>query len=932
MAKASPALNNFTSGELSPRLDGRTDIQKYVNGSKKLENFLVHPHGGASRRPGTKFVNAVKTAANATRLIPFEFNVEQTYVLEFGNEYFRIHKDGGTVVSSGSPVEVTTVYTSAQVAELKYVQSADIMYIVHPSHPVYQITRTSDTAWTFTAVTFRRGPMQDDNITDTTLVANGRTGSVTITASADLFVSTDVGRIVRLHDGFAKITAFTNATTVTAAVQENTDRRTELMPSITGTTIAFFEGDPSTTNLEHNDRVTDTAGNFIKEGFEKGMKVTITNAGTSGNNVTNALLVEVTADTMLLAPSVDLTDEAAGQNVTIAGVLEASDNWALGAFSNTTGFPAAVTFYEERLVFANTNTQPQTLFFSVAGDFTDFADGTDADDALIYTIGSSQVNVIRYLTSSRALIVGTSGGEFAVSASGSPEPLSPTNAQIKRQASYGSANIQPVQVGNVTLFVQRAKRKIRELVYNFDTDSYQAPDLSILAEHITDSGIKEMAHQQEPDNVVWCVLNDGKLVGMTYRREEQVIAWHKHILGGKSDTGKNIIAQSISFTANSTTVSTSNNTITLSSHGLATGDVVYYNASSNSITGLSNDALYYVIRSDANTIKLASSAANASGGTALELFSAPSTDTVQHFYQGINIANSNIYSVAHGLETGELIFYDTAGTAIGGLAENTEYFVQKISDNEFRLSTTLDFTNDIVSLTSAPTSEQTDNILTHAKVESIAVVPGDLDEDQIYIIVQRYVNGSTVRQVELFSSFDFGSDVTDAFFVDCGLSYSGVPVTSLSGLGHLEGETVSILADGATHPDKVVASGAITLDRATEIAHVGLPFKSTMQTMRLEAGGQEGTSQGKIKRVHDVTLRVYRSVGAKIGSGEKELDIVPFRSSANVMDTATPLFTGDKEVEFRGGFETEASIVVRQDQPLPLTILAIYPRLITFDQ
>ena len=931
MTKASPALNNFTAGELSPRLDGRTDIVKYFQGSRKLENFTVHPHGGASRRPGTIFVRAVKTASAKSRLIPFEFNVEQTYALEFGNEYFRIHKDGGTVVSGGSPVEVTTVYTTAQLPDLKYVQSADVMYIVHPSHPVYKITRTSDTAWTFTQVDFRRGPMQDDNITDTTLLANGRTGSVTVTASANLFVSTDVGRIIRLHDGFAKITAFTSATVVTATVQENVERRSELMPSMTATTLAFHEGDPSATGLEHNDRITDTAGNFVKEGFKKGMKVTTTGAGTSGNNQTAILLVQVTEDTMLFAPSVDVTDESAGQSITIAGDLEADTDFALGAFSVTTGFPAAVAFYEERLTFANTTAQPQTIFFSVAGDFEDFADGIDADDALIYTIGSNQVNVIRYLSSSRALIVGTSGGEFAVTASGGPEPLSPTNAQIKRQASYGSANIQPVQVGNVTLFVQRAKRKIRELVYNFDTDSYQAPDLTILAEHVTDSGIVEIAHQQEPDNVVWLVLDNGRLVGMTYRREENVIAFHKHLFGGKSDTGKTITVQSISFTANSTTVNTSNNRITLSSHGLTTGDPIYYNASSNSITGLDNESVYFVISVDSNTISLASSAANASAGTAITLYSAPGSDTTQQFFQGVNIANSNIYSASHGLKTGDLIFYETPGTAIGGLAENTRYFVQKISDNEFRVASSLDFTNDIVALTSAPATEQTDKILTHAKVESIATVPGDLDEDDIYVIVQRYINGSTVRHVEYFSNYDFGSDVNDAYFVDCGLTYSGAAATTISGLTHLEGETVSILADGATHPDKTVSSGAITLERAAEVAHIGLNYTSTMETMRLEAGDTEGTAQGRIKRVHGVTMRLYRSVGAKIGSSENELDIVPFRSSANVMDTATPLFTGDKEIEFRGGYETEASIVVQQDQPLPLTILALYPRLTTFE-
>jgi hypothetical protein len=758
MAKASPPFNNFTAGELSPRLEGRTDVNKYFNGCKKLQNFVLHPHGGASRRPGTKYVNTVKDSANFTRLIPFEFNVEQAYVLEFGNLYFRIHKDGGTVVSGGSPVEVTTVYTSAQVSEIKFTQSADVMYLVHPSHPVQKITRTSHTAWTISEVDFLRGPMQDPNITSTTLTADGRTGSVTITASADTFVSTDVGRLVKLHDGFAKISTYTSATSVDADVQENAEGRTELMPSYTATTIAFYEGDPSATGLEHNDRITDTAGNFVTEGFKVGQKVTISGASNSGNNKsTGVLLVQVTADTILFSPSVDLVDESASASITINGELEADDNFSLGAFSSTTGYPAAVTFFEQRLVFANTTAQPQTLFFSVGGSFEDFADGIDADDALTYTIGSNQVNVIRYLTSSRVLIVGTSGGEFAVSASGAAEPLSPTNAQIKRQANYGSANIQPIQVGNVTMFVQRASRKVRELVYNFDSDSYQAPDLTVLAEHITESGITEMAFQQEPDNIVWCVLNDGRFVGMTYRREENVVGWHEHILGGSFGSG----------------------------------------------------------------------------------------DTV---------------------------------------------------------------------------------------VESVAVIPGDLNEDDVYLVVKRTINGATARYIETFSNFDFGTDVTDAFFVDSGLTYSGSAATTISGLDHLEGESVSILADGSTHPNKTVSSGSVTLNRSATKAHIGLGFNSTLQTMRVDAGGTEGTAQGKIKRIHDVTLRLFRTVGIQVGSSESEIDRIPFRSSADAMGSALSMFTGDKEVEFRGGFDNDGFIVVKQNQPLPTTVLAIFPRLQTFDQ
>ena len=865
MAKASPPFNNFTAGELSPRLEGRTDVSKYFNGCKKLQNFLIHPHGGASRRPGTKYVNTVKASANFTRLIPFEFNVEQAYILEFGNQYFRIHKDGGTVVDgSSNAIEVSTVYLTAQVADIKFTQSADVMYLTHPLHPVQKITRTSHTAWTISEVAFLRGPMQDPNITDTTLTANGRTGSgKTITASASTFVSTDVGRLLKLHDGFAKVTGFTSATVVTATVQENAEGRSELMPAYVASTIAFYEGDPSSTGLEHNDRITDTTGSFITQGFKVGQKATITGAGTSGNNITSGLIVQVSADTILFSPSVDLVNEAAGQAITLNGDLTADDNFSLGAFSTTTGHPAAVTFYEQRLVFGNTNAQPQTLFFSVGGSFEDFADGIDADDALTYTIGSNQVNVIRYLASGRVLIVGTSGGEFAVSASGSSVPLSPTNAQIKRQANYGSANIQPIQVGNVTMFVQRASRKIRELVYNFDTDSYQAPDLTVLAEHITDTGITDVAFQQEPDNIVWCVLTNGNLVGMTYRREEEVVGWHEHIVGGRFGEC----------------------TVTVSDYAnIAVGTTLTFT------------------KSDGSTVTFTSEAAGSSSPASATGFR-PNTNN--------NTTADNIFTAINAHADFTVANPSAAIVVITETIHSSTGFLSCLSSDTTRLETANE---------------------SQAVVESIAVVPGDLNEDSLYMIVKRTVNGATVRFIEYFSAFDFGNDIEDAFFVDSGLTYSGSAATSISGLNHLEGQTVSILANGATHPDKVVASGAISLDRSVTKAHIGLAYNSILQTMRVDAGGTEGTAQGKIKRIHDITLRLFNTAGISVGSSETEIDRIPFRSSANVMGSALPMFTGDKEVEFRGGFDNDGFIVIKQNQPLPATILAIFPRLQTFDQ
>ena len=665
MARVSVQLTNFTAGELSPRLDGRNDLSKYPSGCKTLENFIVYPHGSAARRSGTQFISEVKTSANKTRLIPFEFSTTQTYILEFGNQYIRIYKDKGQVQSGGSAVEVATPYLTAELFDIKFAQSADVMYIVHPNHATRKLSRTSHINWTLTTCNFTNGPFQDTNTSTTTLTPSATTGSVTITASANTFVSTDVDRLVRIGDGIAKITGFTSATEVNATTS------------------------------------TDFAN---------------TNAST---------------------------------------------NFSLGAFSTTTGFPSTVTFFEQRLVFAGTINQPQTIFFSKSGDYENMdanIGGTISDsDAIIYTIASNQVNAIRFMTATRTLIIGTAGGEFSVSGGGADVAITPTNILIKKQSNHGAANLDALAVGNVTLFMQRARRKMRELAYNFDVDGYIAPDMTILAEHITEGGITQMAYQQEPNQIIWLVRGDGELIGFTYQREQQVTAWHRHIFGGAFGSGK-------------------------------------------------------------------------------------------------------------------------------------------------------------------------------AVCESVAVIPTDDTEYEVYVIIKRTINGATKRYIEVLNTFDFTeTDNTTFNFLDSQLDYNGSATTTISGLSHLEGQTVSILADGATHADKVVSSGSITLDRSATKVKVGLSYTSLLQTMRIDAGARDGTSQSKTKRIYEITIRLFESVGVEVGPDLNNLERIPFRSSANAMNQGITPFTGDKEVEFRGNYETDGFVFVRQTQPLPLTILSLYPRLITND-
>lgn len=721
MTRATPILTNFTAGELSPRLDGRVDLARYHNGCRRLENMIPLAHGPAERRPGTRFIAEVKTSAKKARLVPFEFSTEQAYVIEAGDLYFRFYKDKGRIESPpGTPVEIATPYGEADLAGLKWAQSADVMYLVHPGFAPRKLSRTSHTAWTLTTVDFVDGPYLDENVDAAmTLQPSAATGAgITITAVGHApFAATDVGRLVRIGHSV-------NAWVASSA----------------GYTVGGF--------WHHNGNVY----RCVKAGTSGQTGPTGT-----GNGIADGTVVwdyansgglrwgwaRVTGYTSATQVTVDVKGDFGGTTAT--------SFWRLGLWSDTTGWPAAVTFHEERLWFGGARVRPQRLDASKSGDFESFAPGANDDDALAYNIASDQVNAIRWLASSRVLLVGTLGAEFRVGADSVGAPLTPVNVTVKRETKHGCADLPPQPVSNSVLFLQRQGRRLRELAFSFESDAYVAPDMTLLADHVTQGGLVDIAYQQEPWSVLWAARADGMLLGFTYLREQQVTAWARHPL--------------------------------------------------------------------------------ADGG----------------------------------------------------------------------------------------------------KAEAVAVIPGD-GADQLWLVAQRTVNGSPKRFVELLEQpLADDADQADAFYVDCGLSYDGAPVATLSGLDHLEGKTVQVLADGAVHPPRTVAGGAITLDWPAAKVRAGLGYVSRLQPMRLEAGAAEGTAQGKKKRIDRVTVRMFRSLGCRLGRDEDHLDDIPFRATGDDMDSAPPLFSGDKDIVFRGTYDGDGSLLIGQDQPLPLTVVCLIPRVATHE-
>lgn len=742
MSRATTHLAALNAGEMSPRIYGRTDLAKYPLGLKRCRNFIPLVQGALIRRPGTYFVKEVKDSSKQTRLFPFIYSADQAFVLEFGENYIRFYRDYAQVLSGMSALEVTTTYTEAEVQELQIAQQADVVYIAHENHPPAKLSRVTNTSWTLEDLDLEGGPFQRVNSDeDLTVYASADTGSVTLVANFDCFDDDMVGSLFYLENiSFKGIRGWEADTDIEIGEKRHNDGRVYEAQS-----SANNNGTTPPTHFEGEQDDGDVPWLFLHAGLGWGR------------------ITEVSSATVATMSVIQRLPE-------VVGSTNATYKWAKAAFSDLSGYPGCVTFFQQRLAFARTPTQPDTIWMSVAADFENFRAKNKgglvtAAQAVSVTVASGEVNRIEWLSSeSRGLLIGTTGGEGVISARATNEGFGPNNAEYNQQSGYGSAAISAVRANASTVMIQRAQKKIRALSYDFDRDQYTAPDLTILADHVTDDGaFTALAWQQEPHNILWAATVDGRLVGITYNTEQDVTAVHVHTIGGWSDSEQSV----------------------------------------------------------------------------------PAT------------------------------------------------------------------------------------------VESVCVVPSpDSGRDDLWLIVRRYINGGTKRYIEYLKPYWDGSMVKeDAFHVDCGLTYDGTEISTVTGLTHLIGQTVSILADGAVQSDAVVnGSGEVALSPAASVVQVGLHSPSIAEVMPLEAGGRDGPSVGKIKRIHGVAFRFEDTLGGQYGSSDSNLDRFEFRDTSDPMDSSAPLFSGIKVVPWNGDYERQTTIIVKCDQPLPMTLVAVTAQLSTQDQ
>lgn len=539
---------SFAGGELTPSLYGRTDLQKYDVGAATLQNAVVLRYGGVTRRAGLKYIAGTKDNKKA-RLIPFSYNAEQNYVLEFTAGKVRIFTAGEIVSGDDGPVEITTPYTESDLATIKYTQSADMLFLVQPNHPPASITRYSLTDWRYETLDIKNGPFHDPNMSDTKITPSATTGTITLTASAGVFSAAHVGRLLRLGQNlssqYVKGNPASNVLQVSCAPKASV--YVESFGFWDGSFIVWKqETDGTWTRLREQSGNRSQNYNMTFENKDDVIclyKVTSTNFNTgvhSGENESQRGYVTIqsfsnTYDGIVKITAVTSPTSATATVVKTLGAATPTTDFSFAAWNSADGYPQVVGFFEDRLVFAGSRKKPQTYWASKTGDYNNFGVSypQQSDDAITGTLSSGQIDGIKAIVSFGEMIMLTSGGEYRVSG-GSGEAFTPTSQQARAQEYRGINDLTPVVIGGRIIYVQFHGNIVRDLAYAYDVDKYTGDDISILAAHLFDGyAIVGMTYQQTPDSVVWCVRSDGVLLGMTYIKEQDVYAWHRHVTDGQ---------------------------------------------------------------------------------------------------------------------------------------------------------------------------------------------------------------------------------------------------------------------------------------------------------------------------------------------------------------------------------------------------------------
>jgi hypothetical protein len=758
---------SFAGGEMSPEMFGRIDDVKYQTGAATMKNFIATPQGPAENRAGFAFVREVKDSTKRTRLIPFTYSTTQTMVIELSPGYIRFHTQGGTLLSGGVPYEIANPYAEADLFDIHYVQSADVMTLVHPNYAPRELKRLGATNWTLTTINFGSPIAAPTGVTATRYIpASSSTNAdtyETMSYVVTAITSDEIGESVS-----SSVASVTNNIFVTGATN----------------TIAW-----SAVTGASRYRVYKLLGGLY------GYIGSTTGTSIVDNNI---------------APDLSVTPPI-------------YDN----EFVSSGNYPGAVSYFEQRRCFAGTTNEPQKIWMTKSGTESNLSYGLPIrdDDRIEFRVAAREANTIRHIVPLTQLLLLTGSAEWRVSSLNSDE-ITPTTISVRPQSYIGASNVQPVIINNALVYCGARGGHVRELGYNWQASGFITNDLSIRSANLFDNyEISDMAFAKAPIQMVWFVSTSGMLLGLTYTPEQQVGAWHKHDTDG---------------TFESCTV-------------VAEGN---------------EDRLYVVVK---RTI----------GGVTKRYVERMAS---RHF------------------ESIEGAFFVDSGATYDGT--NTSATTVTVSGG---------------------TTWGPSDVLTITASTAIFTYPGTGDVNDAIVLTDSAGNKYrlTIRSTTSTTVATARVDVTlPVSLRSTATALYSFARNTISGLTWLEGKTVSILADGSVQPQKVVTSGAITIDRASTIIHIGLPYESDLQSLPLAMGIDNGMGQGRYKNVNKAWLRVYQSSGIFIGPNPQNL-VEAKQRTTEPYGSPPALKTEEIQIMLTPTWLDSGQVYVRQSDPLPLTIVGM---------
>lgn len=544
----------FTTGEVSPDVSSRFDLEQYKSALLEAENVVIRPYGAVAKRQGSQYVGQVKYSDKPTRLFEFTTNTNNSFMLEFGDKYIRVWNYG---IYTG--IEVTTPFTSDILFDLNCNQSGDVMFICSGKYPIQTLSRYSDTDWRMSTYKLTEQPYDEIN-TDNghTLTVNGDT----ITSTKDLFTQDMVGSVIqiayyveavhtksagevvekRVHRGLLPILIEKTYNNINYNV-ENYSTDTEL--SWKFTTHGTWEGtvkiqisnndgqtwkDYRTYTSKNDYNVTDTGK------IEAGARLKYVSDIKSGSVNCDLSIMPFTQYGIVEIKSV--TDAKNAKVNVLNGIKEGepSYQWKLGSWNRGRGYPKLCTFYQDRFVVAATDSKPNFIWFSRTGDYPNFGvekvEGTITDDsAITLPVINRKMCEIRHLVPANDLIILTSGNEWIVRGD---KTITPTNCNLKTQTQRGALSCEPQFIGNRCVFVQERGGTVRDMGYSYESDNYTGQDLTLFVKTLVKGHVAvTSAYAQDPDSIIYYVRDDGQLNCLTYIPEQKVYGWSHFVTNGK---------------------------------------------------------------------------------------------------------------------------------------------------------------------------------------------------------------------------------------------------------------------------------------------------------------------------------------------------------------------------------------------------------------